>query len=147
MLSGLTNHVTVCCMGVMRRKPHPWSAYRVCPRCGATSGTPCWRLNFAGEVLPTGRHKTRVHDGRKLVKVAPRRKRDPELEARRLRAWRAGALIGTPVASIAAQLGMTRTALDRYVCRARQRGHPDAIRHLSSYGAFTFMHPAARRCP
>jgi hypothetical protein len=134
-------------MGSMKRIRHPWSAYRACPRCGAASGKPCWRLNLAGEVVTTGRHNLRIHQGRKLIKIAPRRRRDPELEARRLKTWRAEALIGTPVASIAAQLGMTRAALDRYVCRARKRGHPDAIKHLTSYGAFTFMHPAARQCP
>jgi hypothetical protein len=131
----------------MRRTSHPWSAYRACPKCGAPQGAPCWRLSFTGGVVTTGRHTSRVHDNRRLIKISPRRRRDPELETHRLKVWRAGALIGTPVASIAAQLGMTRVALDRYVCRARKRGHPDAIKHLTSYGAFTFMHPAARRCP
>lgn len=53
---------------------------------------------------------------------------DPDT-ADRLIIWRRGAEQGIPVAEIAAQLGISRDALDRFVCRARARGHPDAVRH------------------
>lgn len=53
---------------------------------------------------------------------------DPDTEER-LILWRRYAEQGVPVAEIAARIGISRDALDRYVCRARQRGDPDAIRH------------------
>lgn len=57
----------------------------------------------------------------------------PDLDtADRLIIWRRGAEQGIPVDEIAAQLGITRVALDRFICRARKRGHPDAIRHANA---------------
>jgi transposase-like protein len=54
----------------------------------------------------------------------------PDLETEeRLILWRRYAERGMSVAEIAAAIGISRDALDRYVCRARQRGDPDAIRH------------------
>lgn len=49
--------------------------------------------------------------------------------AARLARWRAMASRGVPVADIAQALRITRAALDQSVCRARRRGHPDAILH------------------
>ncbi len=50
----------------------------------------------------------------------------------RLAVWRRLALRGVLVADIAAQLGMTRPALDRMVVRARKDKHPDAVYHLNA---------------
>lgn len=47
----------------------------------------------------------------------------------RLARWRRLATNRVPVDDIARQLGITRAALDRAVCRARKAGHPDAIYH------------------
>lgn len=49
--------------------------------------------------------------------------------ADRLAAWKHYARLGWPVDDIAAQLGITRHALDQTVVRARRHGHPDAIHH------------------
>lgn len=50
----------------------------------------------------------------------------------RLARWRRLASTGTPVADIAAAIGVSRDALDQMVCRARRHGHPDAILHPNS---------------
>ncbi len=47
----------------------------------------------------------------------------------RLARWKRLACTGMPVDQIAADIGITRAALDRMVCRARKHGHPDAVRH------------------
>ncbi|MFF5228436.1 hypothetical protein [Dactylosporangium sp. NPDC000521] len=55
--------------------------------------------------------------------------RPHERTASRLARWRQLASTGMPVDDIAAELGIDRRALDQMVCRARRRGHPDAIYH------------------
>lgn len=61
-------------------------------------------------------------------------KPDPDTEGR-LTIWRRGAEQGIPVDEIAATLGISRDTLDRFICRARARGHPDAIRHANAGAA------------
>lgn len=56
--------------------------------------------------------------------------RPHERTARRLAQWKRLASTGTARADIATSLGMTLVALDQAICRARRRGHPDAIHHL-----------------
>lgn len=76
----------------------------------------------------------RAHPERPWTKTKGSRGRvlDEELADRRLAVWKRRARAGDLVADIAAELGMTRTALDRYVIRARGRGHPDAVYHLNA---------------
>lgn len=50
----------------------------------------------------------------------------------RLARWKRLANTGIPVDDIAAQVGMSRHALDQMVCRARRHEHPDAILHPNS---------------
>ena len=47
----------------------------------------------------------------------------------RLARWKRLASTGMPVNDIARTIGISRSALDQMVCRARKRGHPDAILH------------------
>lgn len=128
----------------------PWSRYRPCPACGSATGAPCLVLNARREVASTRRPMNWPHVGRRLLARSdgmPRRGRlpDREREEERLQVWRRGAMIGTRVADIAAQLGMSRAALDQCVQRARRRGHPDAIVHLWAVPGAPVVHPAARR--
>jgi hypothetical protein len=60
----------------------------------------------------------------------PRGTNDAVLTERRLAVWRGGALAGVHVDDIAASLGMTRAALDRFVSRQRAAGHPWAVYHV-----------------
>lgn len=58
---------------------------------------------------------------------------EPHADTRiRLARWRRLAADGHHMDDIAAQLGMTRAALDKLLERARKHGHPDAIPHARS---------------
>lgn len=48
---------------------------------------------------------------------------------RRLARWKQMSWLGYTTAEIADDLGMTKTALDRFLVRARKAGHPDAVHH------------------
>ena len=60
------------------------------------------------------------------------RHRDHEVMDYRLSEWKRLARQGILVADIAARLGMSRAALDQMLCRARRRGHPDAVYHADA---------------
>lgn len=55
--------------------------------------------------------------------------RPREWTRHRLGQWRRYAEAGWKAAEIAAELGMSEAALNRFVQRARKRGEPDAILH------------------
>lgn len=57
----------------------------------------------------------------------------------RMRIWKELARKGERVAVIAAQLRMTRAALDQLVYRQRKAGHPDAVYHADA--CFTNPNP------
>lgn len=107
--------------------------YFLACRCGAEEGKRCvslttTRYGFKGDPIGV------IHDGRPRADWAPPlrpgRHLDEEVEAYRLGTWKRRALVGDLVEDIAAELRMTRVALDRYVVRARRRGHPDAVYHV-----------------
>ncbi len=110
-----------------------WGRYTPCDRCGAQAGAACRYLPPTRVGRP-GDPKRFPHPGRFMADVKPRpgRSADLELMDYRLKVWRRRALTGDLVADIAAELGMKRAALDRYVVRARKRGHPDAVYHVAS---------------
>lgn len=55
---------------------------------------------------------------------------EPSAEiADRLATWRRLASRGVTVSGIAATLGISKSTLDKSICRARAHGHPDAILH------------------
>lgn len=106
--------------------PASWRGYAPCHKCAAPAGEPCV-LTAARSGLRRGDQKLRPHPGRRQGHRG--RPRDPSLTDDRLTVWKREARQGTTVEVIAHQLGMKRAALDRFVVRARERGHPDAVYH------------------
>ena len=104
--------------------------YQPCLSCGTRADEPCRALKHTR--LPKGAPMTSVHTGRLLISPRPGRIRDQGTAEYRIGVWKRQASIGIPVADIAARLGMTRVALDQFICRERRGGNPDAILHLSA---------------
>lgn len=109
--------------------------YRACPRCRTPERQPCVAIS-GNRFREAGLPLRRVHPGRARTADAPKlqsgRNRDEEVVERRLIVWKRRAQLGDPVEDIAAELGMTRIALDRFVIRARKRGHPKAVYHAKA---------------
>lgn len=110
-------------------RPSSWSGYPKCNRCDAAAGTPCVTTRDTVR-FPRGQRKVKPHSGRiQTTKSRRGRLADEGVTADRLIVWKRLAPRGVPVADIAHQLGMNRAALDRFILRARKRGHPDAVYH------------------
>lgn len=108
--------------------------FETCPRCRAHTEQPCRALiNQRGGI---GEPIERIHPERPRKLDAPPlrqgRQVDEEITERRLRVWYRRARLGDLVEDIAAELGLKRSALDRFVVRARERGNPLAVYHAAS---------------
>lgn len=131
-----------------------WKSFLRCQLCDAPACRPCVGLPGA-KPLVRGKPLNWPHPGRERsawVRFGSGRRRPGSyvgLRDDRLTVWRRLARRGVLVAEIAAQLGMTRPALDRMVVRARKIGHPDAVYHLlaSSPGTSARIRTGAKRCP
>ncbi len=110
-------------------RPLSWEPYAACTRCGAAASAPCTNLRPDSR---RGDERLRPHPARpRLVPAKGGRPLDPDQREDRLIVWRRLASRGVSIADIAHQLGMRRAALDRFILRARQAGHPDAVYHLN----------------
>lgn len=113
-----------------------WAAFQACPTCGAGEGRQCRGVQVrSGTGRPPKDKLRRPHPHRWVIpgyhRTGPKPgPRDDVLHDRRMEAWRKGARTGRLVVDIAADLGMTRAALDQYIHRARRAGDPRAVHHL-----------------